>query len=408
MNKVDTLIINIGQLVYFKEPIRKIDSNNTVILENAGIAIKNGKILDVGKSEYIKSKFMSENIIDAKNCLVTPGLVDMHTHALFDGSREDELEKKLSGIDYSEILKSGGGIFKTVEKTRKSSLEYLIEKLEKVLSKALYLGTTTIEVKSGYGLDFENEMKLLKVINILKEKYDVIPTLLAHIFPKESSKESYIDMFINQLLPNVARYNFAKYVDVFCDEGAFNLEQTKLIFKEALKYGFKLRMHADQLKYIGCSRLLNEFPIGSLDHLESSPPENLEMIAKSNASAGLLPASMLAMLDDKKPRVEYLKNKAIISLGTDYSPNSPMISMQTVLDLSIYYLHFRPIEALAYSTINSAYSLGLNDVGTIKVGGRADLIIWDLENINQLGYYWGYDRIKTLIYKGKIIRTQDN
>ncbi len=405
MNKVDLLIVNIGQLVYFKEPIRKVNNDNTVILENAGIAINDGKILDIGKSEYIKEKFMSENIIDAENLLVTPGLVDMHTHALFAGSREDELYKKLIGISYSQILKEGGGIYKTVKYTKGASFDYLKNRLEKTLKIALINGTTSIEVKSGYGLDLENEIKMLNVINSLKDQYDLIPTLLAHVIPKEFNGD-YVDYFVNKIIPETSKLKLAKYVDVFCDENAFSLEQTRKIFKQALKYGFRLRLHADQIKYIGCSKLINEFPIDSIDHLENCPEENLEEIAKTNTVIGLLPASSISMLDNKKPKIDLVKGKALFALGTDYSANSAMISMQTAIDLAIYYLNFTPIEALAFSTINSAYSLRLENRGTIKIGYNADLILWDLENINQLGYYWGYNRAKKIIYNGKVINAQ--
>ena len=403
MVKADLIIYNIGELIYFNEPIRKVNENNTKILNNYGIAIKEGKILDVNSSDYIKTKYESQNIIDAEKSLVTSGLIDMHTHALFAGSREDELYKKLTGISYSQILREGGGIYKTVKYTREASFESLKNRLDKVLNYALINGTTTIEIKSGYGLDLENEIKMLNVINTIKEKYDVIPTLLAHVIPKEFDENDYIDYFINKIMPEVAKLRLAKYIDVFCDENAFTLDQTRRIFNQALKLGFRLRLHADQIKYIGCSKLINEYPIDSIDHLENCPQENLEEIARSDTVIGLLPASTISMLDNAKPKIESVKGKALFALGSDYSANSPMISMQTAIDLAIYYLHFTPIETLALSTINSAYSLRLENKGKIKIGYDADLIIWDLENINQLGYYWGYNRINKIINKGKVI-----
>lgn len=406
MVNVDLIIYNIGEAIYFKEPIRKINDENTRILKNVGIAVKDGKILDIGTSDYILTKYNSKYKINSEKMLITSGLIDMHTHAIFAGSREDELYKKLSGINYSQILKEGGGIYKTVSMTKNASELDLKSNLEKILKKSLLLGTTAIEIKSGYGLDFDNELKLLRVVNSFKE-YNIVPTLLAHVIPKDFEGDEYVKYFITKIIPEVKRLNLAKYVDVFCDEGAFNLEQSKKILKTALKYGFKLRMHADQIKYIGCSDLIKEFPLDSIDHLESTPQEKLKILGETSTALGLLPASIISMLDNRKPAVDAIKNKAIIALGTDYSPNSPMISMQTVFDLAIYYLNFKPIEALAYSTINSAYSLGLNNLGNIEIGKEADLIIWDVENLNQLGYYWGYDRIKSLIYKGKIIRTQE-
>ncbi|WP_292319227.1 imidazolonepropionase [Caldisphaera sp.] len=407
MNNVDLVIYNIGEAVYFKEPIRKVNDENTKMFKDFGIAINNGKIFDIGSSDYILTKYNSKNKINADKRLLTSGFVDMHTHAIFAGSREDELYKKLSGISYSQILKEGGGIYKTVSITKNASEETLKSNLEKILKKSISLGTVAIEIKSGYGLDLENELKLLRVINSFKE-YNIISTLLAHVIPKEFDGDEYVDYFINKIIPEVKRQNLAKYVDVFCDENAFNLEQTRRIFKAALKYGFKLRMHADQIKYIGCSDLVKEFPLSSIDHLESTPQEKVKALSETGSALGLLPASVISMLDNKKPAIDSMRNKAIIALGTDYSPNNPMISMQTVFDLAIYYLNFKPIEALAYSTINSAYSLGLNHLGNIDIGKEADLIIWDVENLNQLGYYWGYDRINTLIYKGKIIKSQEN
>ncbi|AFZ69863.1 imidazolonepropionase [Caldisphaera lagunensis DSM 15908] len=403
MVKADLIIYNIGELVYFTEPVRKINDGNTKILHDYGIAIKDGKILEIGNSEYIKTKYESQNIINAEGNLVTSGLIDMHTHALFAGSREDELYKKLLGISYAQILKEGGGIYKTVKSTRDASFESLKNRLDKVLMNSLSNGTTTIEIKSGYGLDLENEIKMLKVINNLKDKYDIVPTLLAHVIPKEFNEEEYIDYFINKIIPEVSRLNLAKYVDVFCDENVFNMQQTRKIFNQSIKYGFRLRLHADQLKYIGCSKLINEFLIDSIDHLENCPEENLEEISKTNTVIGLLPASTISMLSDNKPRIKPIKGKALFALGSDFSANSPMISMQTAIDLAIYYLNFTPIEALAFSTINSAYSLRLENKGTIREGYDANLLIWDLENINQLGYYWGYNRIKKIVYRGNVI-----
>lgn len=405
MVKTDLIIYNIGELVFFKEPIRKINDENTKILKNMGIAIKEGKILDIGESNDIRNKYEGNVIINAHGNLVTSGLIDMHTHMVFAGSREDELDKKLSGISYSQILKEGGGIYKTVKMTRSANFDYLKNKLENLLKKSLYLGTTTLEIKSGYGLDLDNELKILKVIDSIKNKFDVIPTLLAHVIPKEfNNGDDYVNYFNSIIIPEVSRQKLAKYVDVFCDENAFNVNQTRKILKEALKYGFRLRIHADQLKYIGCSDLVKEFSFDSIDHLESCPKENLSLLSRLDSSLGLLPASIMSMMDFKKPLIDEIKRKALISLGTDYSANSPMLSMQNVIDLSIYYLNFRPIEALAYSTINSAYSLRLNDVGNIDKGKKADILIWDLENINQLGYYWGYDRLLYVIKNGMVIR----
>jgi imidazolonepropionase len=407
MPKVDILIYNAGQVVTFPhKPLKKVSPETAGVREGFAIAIKNGKIIDMGPSSLLRSRYDCDTCINAEGRLVTPGLVDPHTHLIFAGSREDEFELKLMGYSYLEILKRGGGIYKTVRMTREAEVSELAEKARRTLKLMLSAGTTVVEIKSGYGLLPEHEIKILEAA---KEAVRGLPirsvnTLLAHVIPEEykDDREKYLKIF-EDLIKEVAKRGLAKYIDVFCDKGAFTPEESLRILRRGIESGLRARMHADQLDYIGCSLLAEKVYLDSIDHLEKTPPENARILSLTGTVATFTPTSMLAMMEISKPRViEELKRLGVpIAVGSDYNPNNMTPLQQTAMDLSTYLLGLTPLEALAATTVNAAWSLRVEG-GQLLPDLVADVIVWDMENYRWIGYTWGYDKTLVVIVQGKI------
>ncbi len=404
MDRISLLIGPIGQLVTAKSmPWRYGDQ--VLIMENAGIAVDGHKIIEVGSWDTIGGKYEGECRIPAEESLVTAGLIDPHTHLLFAGSREDELELKLEGVSYEEILRRGGGIYRTVSATVGTTDDELRNILLSRLFEVARYGTTTIEVKSGYGIDPSQEIRLLKVINdsINRAPIDVVPTYLVHVPPRGMDRREYINAVVKSL--DEVR-GLAKFVDVFCDEGAFTVQETEGIFREASRRGFGLRLHADEIAYIGCSDLVREFNIASLDHLLNLPEQNARLIAEGGSVATLLPVTILSLMSSKRPPVKALRSAGVpLTLGTDFSPNSWSLNMQYVMELATYLLGMTPIEVLMASTVNAAYSLGLRDRGIIQPGYLADIIIWDEPNYKWLSYELGRNKVLTIIKRGMVLES---
>ncbi len=408
--KVDIVVRNIGELITFKEgPLRRVNTDSAGIIHNAAVAVKDGKVVWVGPDSDA-DRYETSLIINAEGRIATPGLIDTHTHLIFAGDRSHELWMKLEGRTYSEILEAGGGIYYTVEETRKASLEELVGNALRVLDKMLYHGTTVVEVKTGYGLLYEHEVKLIDAILELKKRAQqtIIGTLLAHVIPKEymDRRNEYVGCFTRRLVPLAAEKKL-EFVDVFCDKGAFTVEETRKIISEGKRNGLKIRLHSDELANIGCSTLALEYEIHSIDHLEYLPESIIPGLATTRTVATLLPTSMLSVFADKKPPVKQLrKNGVYLGAATDYNPNNMNPILQTTLDLAVYLLGLTPLEALAAATVNAAWSLDIYpNHGTIREGAYADILVWDYEKLSQLSYTWGYDRLLTVIAKGNIIRS---
>lgn len=408
MPRADLIIRNIGELVTFsKGPLRRVTPEEAVILKNAGVAIRNGRIVEVGSSASITAKY--EGLaIDAGGRLVTPGLIDSHTHLVFGGSREEEFELKLSGVPYEEILRRGGGIYRTVRATRNASDEELVARAVKVLDLMLEHGTTVVEAKSGYGLSLEEELRLLRLIGTLDEIHPikVIPTLLAHVIPEEfkDRRRDYVEMFAEKLIPEAAREGLAVYVDVFCDRGVFTPEEAREILLAGLKRGLRARLHADEIDYIGCSRLALDIELDAVDHLERTPPENASLLAERGVVAGLLPTSIMALFTEARPPVKAFREAGVyMAVASDFNPNNMTPHVQLAMDVSTYILGLTPLEALAGATVNASKSLGLEgEYGRIAPGYRADLVIWDVENYKWIGYAWGFNKVLAVVINGRI------
>ena len=406
MPEADLVIYNANLVLFDSPPVRR--PFQVKVLEGGEVAARGGRVVAVGQRGSVRGSYRAVRELDASGRLLTPGLVDMHTHMLFAGSRDDELEAKLSGASYLEILRRGGGIYRTVRATRAAGEAELEAALEARLAEALSLGTTTAEVKTGYALDYDGELRLLRVIAeaVRRSRVTVVPTLLAHVPPEDAkegeARRAYVRGFAERLVPAAA--GLARFVDVFCDEGAFTPDEARLILSAARASGLGARAHADQLSRIGCAQAAAEEGAASVDHLEVSDESSVRALAASGSFAGLLPASLLATMGSSRPPIGLLRSYGVpMALGTDFSANSQMPSMQTAVDLAIYLYGLTQAEALAAATVNAAMSLGLADRGRVAPSAAADLVVWDLERLSQVGYDWGRDRVLVVIKDGEVV-----
>lgn len=397
-----------------KFPISGEKQKKIKILKNYSIYIKNGKIEALGKKDKILRNFpeiKKAKEIDCKNLIAFPGFVDSHTHLVFGGERREEFYLKLKGVPYMEIAKRGGGIISTLKATRKISFEKLYEESLKKLKKAISYGTTTIEIKSGYGLNLKDEIKQLQVIKKLKEnlKIDIVPTLMAaHEIPPEfkNNRSGYINLILNEIIPRVSKEKLAKFCDVFCEKGVFTEEEAILILEKARDYGFKLKIHADEFTDSGGAKVAGLLGTTSAEHLAFPSEEGLELMGKKKVVAVLLPGVQFFLKSKNIPPVDLFKKYNIpIALGTDFNPgSSPVLNIQIIAKLGVYLLGLLPEEAINAITINSACALDLGDKkGTIEIGKDGDLVLFEMEHWLDFFYWFGENFLKYNISKGKIV-----
>tara|TARA_B100001750_G_scaffold238879_1_gene246092 strand:+ start:103 stop:1302 length:1200 start_codon:yes stop_codon:yes gene_type:complete len=349
---------------------------------NIDILIEDHVIKDMGPS--IKKGNFS---IDCNNKLVTPGFVDSHTHPVFFQGREEEYAQRISGMSYQEIANKGGGIQSSIEGVRSATIDTLVDKLYLRMDRFLKNGTTTVEAKSGYGLSTESELKSLEVIHKVDNlhKIDIIPTFMgAHAFPPVYSRnhDAYVDLICDEMIPAVAEQGIAKYCDVFCEEGYFNLEQTSRVLNTGRQNGLIPRMHADEFRDFGAVELAAELGCVSADHLMAVCENGINALSDKNVIGTLLPGTTF-FLGSKKyaPARRMIEAGVPIALATDFNPGSSHLqSMSFILVLACLYLHMTIEEAMIASTWQGAVSLGLEEqVGSIEIGKKADLIVWDVE-----------------------------
>jgi imidazolonepropionase len=389
------------------------DMSNLAIINDGAIAIKEDRIIFTGSTDELISKYNIEKIetkIDASNKLVTPGFVDPHTHIIFDGTRENELSLKLEGKSYLDILNEGGGILKTVRDTRKASIEKLVLNGKKILDQMLAHGTTTIETKSGYGLTTESEIKILKTVKTLNTEHciDIIPTFLgAHAIPVEyqNNPEDYVDLIVTEMIPVIVKENLAEFCDVFCEEGIFSIEQTRKILQAAKRYGLQPQIHVDEIIDTNGALLAAEIMAVQAAHLLKSNEDGFKAMAEANVIATLLPGTPFClMLDTYAPARRMIDLGVPIALATDLNPNCWTSSMQMIMTLACYNMRLSPAEALTASTINSACAIQRQDeIGSIEVGKKADLIIFDVPNHQFLSYQFGVNLVSEVIKNGRIV-----
>jgi imidazolonepropionase len=412
--EADLLVLNAKQLLTLQGKSRKPAVHHEMkdlrIIRNGGLAIKNGRIIAVRKTSKIKQNFQSSTILDAKGKVVMPGLVDAHTHLVFAGSREIEFEMRIEGASYIEILKKGGGILRTVMETRKASVETLVEMGIKTLNTMLKHGTTTVEAKSGYGLSTEHEVKILEVIKRLSKKHpmNLVPTFMgAHAFPPEYAEnpESYIRLITEEMIPIVTERNLAQFCDVFCEQGVFSISQSKRILETAKGYGLKLKVHADELSCLGGAELAAEVNAVSAEHLIYTSEAGIEALARAGVVAVLLPAASFALMINRYAEARKMIAKGVpIALGTDFNPSCWTENMQLVIALACRNMRLSPAEAITSATINAAHALNrANDIGSLEVGKRADIIVLDVPDYRFLSYRFGVNLIDSVIKDGRVV-----
>ena len=412
--KMDLIIKNIGKLVTMEgSSLPRIGKqmNEFNILENAYIAILDGKIFKVGIGEEYK-ELVGENTIvdDASGMLVTPGLIDSHTHLVHGGSRENEFSKKLNGVPYIQILQEGGGILSTVNATKKATFDELYNKAQKSLDRMLEFGVTTVEEKSGYGLDLETEVKQLEVAHKLDKNHpvDLVHTFLgAHAVPVEykSDSKAYIKLLVEEIMPKVKELDLAEFCDVFCEEGVFSVQESDYILSKAREMGYKLKIHADEIVPIGGAELAAKLGCISADHLMAASEQGLKDMAKKGVIANLLPGTSFNLNKPSANGRKMIDLNVPVSLSSDYNPGScPSENLQFAMQLGCLNLKMTPNEVLTAVTINAAHCLDRqSEIGSIEVGKKADIAVFDVPNVEYLMYHFGINHTDRVYKEGKLV-----
>jgi imidazolonepropionase len=412
--KVDLLIINADELVTLSGDNHKPRTGKQMreigIIRNGGLAIKDGRILSVGKTPDVTKGFKAENVISANGKIVLPGFVDPHTHLVFAGSREDEFQMRIEGASYMEILKAGGGILRTVRETRKASVEKLVDYGTETLNAMLEHGTTTVEAKSGYGLSTKDELKMLEVIKRLNQMHsvDLVPTFLgAHAIPPEflNNPQGYVSLVVDEMIPKVAEKGLAEFCDVFCERGVFNLEQTRRVLVAGNNSGLKPRLHADEMSSLGGAELAAGIGAVSADHLLHASDEGIKAMAEKGVIATLLPAAAFSLMTGRYADARIMINCGVpVALGTDFNPNCWVENQQLVIAFACYLMKLTPAEAITATTINAAHAVSrANEIGSLEVGKKADVIVLDVPNHKFLGYRFGVNLVDKVIKSGRIV-----
>jgi imidazolonepropionase len=392
------------------------------IVEDGAIAVADGNILAVGSTDEIQHQFSTQRTIDAGGAVVLPGFVDPHTHLIFAGDRAAEFEMRIAGVSYMEIMNTGGGIISTVEKTRAASIESLVTQARSRLNHMLAYGTTTAEAKTGYGLEIETELKMLQAILLLNEEgpIELAPTFLgAHALPPEyvgageEGYEAYTVEIVEQMLPAVKRWwedetseDPLPFVDVFCETGAFNLDQSRRILSCAKKIGFPLKIHADEFDGLGGTGLAVELGAASADHMVRTPPEDIAAIGQSDTVAVALPCTPFGLAErEYTPAKSIIEAGGILALATDLNPGTAWCeSMQMAISLACRYMKITPAQAIAASTINAAAAIGRAEIlGSIEAGKQADIVLLSVADYRHLGYRFGTNLVSMVIKNGELV-----
>ncbi|MCW8984294.1 MAG: imidazolonepropionase [Thermoanaerobaculales bacterium] len=380
------------------------------VYPDAVVRCENGRIAFVGDEGEHRRRFgEAEDILEADGGCVLPGFVDPHTHPVWAGSREDEFDRRLRGETYMDIARSGGGINSTVRATRKANSKELLAGTLDRLDRFLTHGTTTIEAKSGYGLDFETELRMLEVIRDADSVHpvDLHPTCLAaHEIPPEyqDDPEAWVQRLVDEIHPEIARSGLAEAVDVFCEEGVFDLEQTRRLLADADRLGWRIHLHADELTPLGGANLAVEFDALSADHLMCVTPEGVSALAHSETMAVLLPGTSFFLRSPWAPARSLIDAGCAVALATDCNPgSSPTESMPMILALATLGMGLGVAEAITASTLNAAAALGRADeIGSIEEGKSADLLVLDAPTYHHLVYHFGVNPVRHVVKGGRV------
>ena len=377
------------------------------LIENGAIGIADGKVVRAGKRAELAG-FRAQAVDALDGAWVTPGLIDCHTHLVFGGNRADEHAMRRAGASYEEIARAGGGIASTVAKTRAASDKQLVEQSRRRLHALMQGGCTTVEVKSGYGLDPKSEIRLLRIARALGEgeAVRIVPTLLAlHALPADQldHRAHYVGEMIDKLLPAVAKEGLAKSVDAYCDTIAFTLAETERLFAAATDLGFHIKLHAEQLSNRGGAKMAARYGALSADHLEHIDEAGVAAMAEAGTVAVLLPGAFYALGETKKPPVDLLRAHGVpMAIASDCNPGtSPLLSPTLAMNMACTLFGLTPEEALAGMTVNAALALGLDlEIGSLAPGKAADLAVWRLESLAELGYWIGLPGPNRRIFAG--------
>lgn len=423
MTQVDLLIHSAKELVTCASvdgPKRGVALRDPGVIRNGAVAIDGELIVGVGDTAAIQAEFAAVDEIDASGLVVTPGFVDAHTHLVFAGSRIDEFERRLAGAGYLEILAGGGGILSTTRETRQATSSELKQAAFRNIEKMSRLGTTTIEIKTGYGLELGTEMKMLEVIAELDQELSVtiVPTFMpAHAVPPEfrERQEEYVDLIVSEMLPAAAEWyrdsHFAQvnrpiFCDVFCEREGFSLAQSRRMLQRARELGFALKAHVDQFTNLGGVALAIELGATSIDHLDTITADERSAIARSGTVAVLTPSANFhsgsCQFADARGLIDA---GAAVALTTDFNPgSSPCFSLPFVMAVACRYCRLTPAEALNAVTINAAHAVGMGDrVGSLEIGKRADVLICDLDDYRALAYELGANPVRMACRSGKVV-----
>ncbi|MFL0269772.1 imidazolonepropionase [Candidatus Clostridium radicumherbarum] len=407
IKNIDCLVTCRGSFKKTKEELR-----NAGLIENGYVVIEDELIKEIGSGDgYLSIIKPEDTIIDGSGKTVTPGLVDSHTHVVYGGSREKELPLKLNKVSYIEILNNGGGILSTVRKTRELSLEELTDVTMKRLNLMLTHGTTTIESKSGYGLNLMDEVKMLEVNKALNERHpiDIVSTYLgAHAVPEEfkANREAYIKLIIDEVIPYVSSKRLAEFIDCFCEEGVFTVEESREILKAGIKNGLRVKLHADEIEPIGGAELAAELKAASAEHLVGASENGMKAMAGSGTVAVLLPAtSFYLMLNKFADARKMIEIGVPIALATDCNPGtSPTESLQAIMTFACFGMRLLPEEIINAMTINAACAIDREkEIGSLEVGKKADMVIFNSKSLNYLIYHFGLNAVQTVIKNGKVV-----
>ncbi|PCI46388.1 MAG: imidazolonepropionase [Alphaproteobacteria bacterium] len=380
------------------------------LIDDGAIAVTAGRIVWLGRAADLPTTYAEAHVISCGGNFMTPGLIDCHTHLVYGGSRVAEFEKRLTGVSYADIAREGGGILSTVRATRATDEDMLYFLAEKRLAQLQKSGVTTVEIKSGYGLDLENEMKMLRVARKLGQgpSMDVVTTFLgAHALPPEfnGDSEGYMDYVCGDMLAAVAQENLADAVDAFCEDIAFSRDQVERLFVKARELGLPVKLHAEQLSDSGGAKLAAKYGALSADHLEYLDEDGVRQMAAASMVAVLLPGAFYTLRDDHQPPVDLFRKHGVpMAVASDSNPgSSPVLSLSLMINMASTLFRLTPQEALAGVTRNAARALGLDDRGVLAVGRKADFALWDIRHPAELAYQVGGNPCVGVVKDGKVV-----
>ncbi len=413
------LIRHAGQLLTLRGPEgarRGAALSDIGVVPDGAVLITDGVIEAAGAAEEVERLAASaDNVVelDAGGRVVMPGFVDSHTHLVFSQPRLLDYEMRIRGADYHQIAEAGGGILSSVQSVRNAAPEELETQARRAIHNFAQHGTTTVEAKSGYGLDATGEMKTLVVLAAIDgQPLEIVSTYLgAHVIPPEHAKDpdGFIDWMVREMMPRIRRQKLASFADVYCDQGAFTIEQTRRYLSAAREIGFQLKIHAEQFSHTGAARLAVELGAASADHLEQADHEDAEALGRSSTVATLLPGSVFHLgLDRYAPARSLIASGAAVALATDFNPGtSPTCSMPMVLSLACTRMHMSPAEAICAATINGAHALRRgHQLGSLDPGKQGDVILLNATDYREIPYYFGVNLVATTIKRGAVIYQQ--